>query len=173
MVIRSAHAPTRLPYASLQKENNPSVVSSRCAPTVVPIVIASNFPVTAPLQHQIHLQHHFQMEVQVTAGFSSCLEMARLGHASTSTPKRIFQELSKLGEMVRWVDEHRTSKCCSPCGEEMEQAVLVKRPQETRQAQYETVPQARGGQSHFGCPCCCQEWFAGSSSCCCPSPSAC
>ncbi|KAK9249582.1 hypothetical protein V1506DRAFT_526388, partial [Lipomyces tetrasporus] len=57
------------------------------------------------------------------------------GHASTSTAKRIFQELSKLGEMVRWVDEHRTSKCCSSCGEEMEQAVLVKRPQETRQAQ--------------------------------------
>ncbi|KAK9350828.1 hypothetical protein V1523DRAFT_442360 [Lipomyces doorenjongii] len=57
------------------------------------------------------------------------------GHASTSTPKRIFQELSKLGEMVRWVDEHRTSKCCSSCGEEMEKAVLAKRPQETRQAQ--------------------------------------
>ncbi|KAK9328268.1 hypothetical protein V1520DRAFT_226922 [Lipomyces starkeyi] len=57
------------------------------------------------------------------------------GHASTSTTKRIFQELRKLGEMVRWVDEHCTSKCCSSCGEEMEKAVLVKRPQETRQAQ--------------------------------------
>ncbi|KAK9481886.1 hypothetical protein V1527DRAFT_432277, partial [Lipomyces starkeyi] len=49
--------------------------------------------------------------------------------------KRIFQEFSKLGEMVRCVDQHRTSKCCSSCGEEMEKAVLVKRPQETRQAQ--------------------------------------
>ncbi|ODQ70467.1 hypothetical protein LIPSTDRAFT_5928 [Lipomyces starkeyi NRRL Y-11557] len=52
-----------------------------------------------------------------------------------STAKRIFPELSKLGEMVRWVDEHRTSKCCPSCGEEMEKTVLVKRPQETRQAQ--------------------------------------
>ncbi|KAK9385924.1 hypothetical protein V1515DRAFT_616856 [Lipomyces mesembrius] len=54
------------------------------------------------------------------------------GHVSTPTSKRIFQELSKLGEMDRWVDEHRASKCCSSCGEEMEK---VKRPQETRQAQ--------------------------------------
>lgn len=61
------------------------------------------------------------------------------GHASTSTAKCIFQELTKLGEMVRWVDEHRTSKCCPSCGEEMEGAVLVKRPQESRQQ-----PQSQG-----------------------------
>ncbi|KAL2913177.1 hypothetical protein HK105_207296, partial [Polyrhizophydium stewartii] len=42
----------------------------------------------------------------------------------TATP--LFDALGRQVETVCWVKEHRTSKCCSKCGREMQQAVLHK-----------------------------------------------
>jgi hypothetical protein len=62
------------------------------------------------------------------------------GHLTMPGGHRLFRELRRLGEHIRWIDEFRTSKCCSSCGNaEMEQAILVKRPKEP-------VRQARPGR---------------------------
>jgi hypothetical protein len=37
---------------------------------------------------------------------------------------RLFSNLRELGEHVGWVDEHRTSMCCSECESEMEPATI-------------------------------------------------
>ncbi|KAL2918532.1 hypothetical protein HK105_201933 [Polyrhizophydium stewartii] len=50
------------------------------------------------------------------------------GHLTMPTVTPLFEALRQQGETVCWVDEHRTSKCCSKCGHEMQQAVLHKRP---------------------------------------------
>jgi hypothetical protein len=46
------------------------------------------------------------------------------GHLTMPTGARMYKELEKLGEHMCWVDEHNSSKCCSACGEEMEQSVV-------------------------------------------------
>ncbi|KAL2915592.1 hypothetical protein HK105_204777 [Polyrhizophydium stewartii] len=49
-----------------------------------------------------------------------------LGHLTMPTATPLFDALRRQGETVCWVKEHRTSKCCSKCGKEMQQAVLHK-----------------------------------------------
>jgi hypothetical protein len=48
------------------------------------------------------------------------------GHVTMPSSQRMFDGLTALGELVRWVDEHRSSKCCSSCGDEMEAAFIAK-----------------------------------------------
>ncbi|KAL2913943.1 hypothetical protein HK105_206534 [Polyrhizophydium stewartii] len=48
------------------------------------------------------------------------------GHVTMPTTTPLFDGLRRQGETVCWVKEHRTSKCCSKCGREMQQAVLHK-----------------------------------------------
>ncbi|KAL2913486.1 hypothetical protein HK105_206946 [Polyrhizophydium stewartii] len=51
-----------------------------------------------------------------------------LGHLTMPTATPLLEAIRQQGKMVCWVDEHRTSKCCSKCGHEMQQAVVHKRP---------------------------------------------
>ncbi|KAL2911951.1 hypothetical protein HK105_208561 [Polyrhizophydium stewartii] len=48
------------------------------------------------------------------------------GHTTMPTATPLFNALRRQGERVCSVKEHRTSKCCSKCGKEMQQAVLHK-----------------------------------------------
>ncbi|KAK9494333.1 hypothetical protein V1508DRAFT_412901 [Lipomyces doorenjongii] len=104
-----------------------------------------------------------KMEVQVTAGFSPCLEMVSfvttcvvmLGRDGPLGGRASHEQMLlsvRRGDGKSRVGEASTRDSTSAV---------------------EKVPQTRGAQSHLGFPFCCQAWFAGSSSCCCPSPSAC
>ena len=54
------------------------------------------------------------------------------GHLTMPAGHRLFAALRHLGEYIVWVDEFRTSMCCSSCGSEMEQAVIQKKTVEAR-----------------------------------------
>ena len=54
------------------------------------------------------------------------------GHMALPTGHRLFAELKSLGEHVCWVDEFNTSKCCSDCTSEMEQASILKSTRKPR-----------------------------------------
>jgi hypothetical protein len=49
-----------------------------------------------------------------------------VGHLTMPTGARMFRELRRLGEEIRWVDEFRTSKCCSACAADLQPAFLLR-----------------------------------------------
>ena len=54
------------------------------------------------------------------------------GHLPTPSGQRIFDELRMLGEIVLWINEYRTSLCCSLCHSQMEQATILTRSSRDR-----------------------------------------
>ena len=55
-----------------------------------------------------------------------------VGHITMPSGHKAFAELEKLGERICWMDEFRTSTCCSACGSETTEAVLLKKPAKPR-----------------------------------------
>lgn len=49
------------------------------------------------------------------------------GHVTMPSGSRMFEELADRKELICWVDEYCTTKYCSACGGEMEQAALFER----------------------------------------------
>jgi hypothetical protein len=49
---------------------------------------------------------------------------------------KLRRELSRLGELVGSVCEHRTTKCCCECGNETKQASLERRPDKLRSSSH-------------------------------------
>jgi hypothetical protein len=58
------------------------------------------------------------------------------GHLTMPTGSKMFGEMKRLGEYICWVDEHRTSKCCSTCGADTVDAVLAKKVAIKRTSQF-------------------------------------